>query len=295
MLNVVVYGNGNVAKMAMEAIRHSGDMSLAGVVYPKFAGQTLADGVKIVKDVDELPACDVAVLALPTRLVPDTAARLLEKGIHTTDSYDIHGDIPAIRSRLSEIAIAGGACSILSAGWDPGADSVVRALLEAMAPQGITYTNFGPGMSMGHSVAARAVPGVKDALSMTIPLGTGVHRRMVYVQLAEGHTLQDVTARIKADDYFSHDETLVFAVDNVGELRDMGHGVHMTRKGVSSGVHNQLFTFEMCCNNPALTAQVMVCAARAAARQKPGCYTMIEIPPVDFLCVDKDEAVRRLV
>ena len=69
----------------------------------------------------------------------------------------------------------------MAAGWDPGTDSVVRTLLEAMAPKGHTYTNFGPGMSMGHTVAVKAIPGVKDALSMTIPLGTGIHRRMVYV------------------------------------------------------------------------------------------------------------------
>ena len=35
--------------------------------------------------------------------------------------------------------------------------------------KGISYTNFGPGMSMGHSVVARSKAGVKDALSMTIP------------------------------------------------------------------------------------------------------------------------------
>ena len=79
-----------------------------------------------------------------------------------------------------------GSVAIISAGWDPGSDSVVRSLLEAIAPKGITYTNFGPGRSMGHSVAVRAIDGVKDALSMTIPTGTGIHRRMVYVELEEG-------------------------------------------------------------------------------------------------------------
>jgi diaminopimelate dehydrogenase len=55
-----------------------------------------------------------------------------------------------------------------------------------MVPQGITYTNFGPGMSMGHTVVIKSFPGVENALSMTIPLGTSVHRRMVYVQLQAG-------------------------------------------------------------------------------------------------------------
>ena len=79
-----------------------------------------------------------------------------------------------------------GCVSILSAGWDPGSDSMVRALMLAMAPNGLTYTDFGPGRSMGHTVAVKAIAGVKDALSMTIPLGTGIHRRMVYVELEDG-------------------------------------------------------------------------------------------------------------
>lgn len=69
----------------------------------------------------------------------------------------------------------------------------------------------------------------------------------------------------------------------------------MERKGVSGATHNQLFRFEMRINNPALTAQVMVAALRAAARQKPGCYTMIEIPVIDYLPGDREAWIRKLV
>ncbi|MDX7019132.1 diaminopimelate dehydrogenase, partial [Klebsiella aerogenes] len=79
----------------------------------------------------------------------------------------------------------------------------------------ITYTNFGPGMSMGHSVAAKAIDGVRDALSMTIPLGTGVHRRMVYVELETGANFAQVEQAIKADSYFSSDEAHIKQVDSV--------------------------------------------------------------------------------
>ena len=92
-------------------------------------------------------------------------------------------------------------------------------------------------MSMGHSVVARSKKGVKNALSMTIPLGEGIHRRMVYVELEDGYTVEQVYDELKADDYFAHDELHVFAVKSVDEVRDMGHGVHMTRKGVSAGTY----------------------------------------------------------
>ena len=128
-------------------------------------------------------------------------------------------------------------------------------MLEAIAPKGITYTNFGPGMSMGHTVAVKAIDGVKAALSMTIPTGTGIHRRMVYIELKDGYKFEEVSAAIKADPYFVNDETHVKQVPSVDALLDMGHGVNLTRKGVSGKTQNQLFEFNMRINNPALTAR----------------------------------------
>ena len=216
-------------------------------------------------------------------------------GINTVDSFDIHTQITSLRRTLNETAKAHNAVSIIAAGWDPGSDSVVRTLLEAIAPKGITYTNFGPGRSMGHSVAVRAIAGVKDALSMTIPVGTGIHRRMVYVELEEGADFKTVEAAIKSDAYFVNDETHVIQVPCVDDLNDVGHGVNLVRKGVSGKTHNQLFEFDMKINNPALTAQVLVCVARASMRQQPGCYTMIEVPVIDLLEGDREELIAHLV
>ncbi len=294
MIRVAVFGYGNVGKAVVEACLNSGDMELVGIVGRSMAGQVV-DGFTIAADVKELPEFDVAILSLPTRMVPYMAERLLKKGICSVDSYDIHTSILEVRAQLDKAAKEGGSRAVTAAGWDPGSDSVIRTMMEAMAPKGVTYTNFGPGMSMGHSVAVKAIEGVKDALSVTIPTGTGIHRRMVYVELEEGYTLEQVTKMIKADDYFVHDETYVNQVTDIRDIMDVGHGVHIERKGVSGMTHNQLFEFNMKINNPALTAQVMVCAARAAMRQQPGCYTLIEIPPVDFLEMSREEAVKKLV
>lgn len=105
-------------------------------------------------------------------------------------------------------------------------------------------------MSMGHTVAVKAVKGVKNALSMTIPLGTGIHRRMVYVELEDGADFETVAAAIKNDDYFRHDETHVMQVPDVDALKDMGHGVDLVRKGVSGATQNQRMGFTMSINNP---------------------------------------------
>ena len=84
---------------------------------------------------------------------------------------------------------------------------MVRALSEVMAPRGLPY-EFRTGYVHGHSVAAKAVPGVKDALSMTIPAGSGRHRRQVYVELEQGAEFEQIREQIMLDPYFNKDETL---------------------------------------------------------------------------------------
>lgn len=296
-IRAAVVGYGNIGKFTLEALEAASDFEVAGIVRRHGAENKPAElaNYPVVKDIKELQDVDVAILATPTRSVEKYAKEILALGINTVDSFDIHTQITDLRRSLGETAKAHNAVSIISAGWDPGSDSVVRALLQAIAPKGITYTNFGPGRSMGHSVAVRAIPGVKDALSMTIPVGTGIHRRMVYVELEEGADFKTVEAAIKADAYFVNDETLVIQVPCVDDLNDVGHGVNLVRKGVSGKTHNQLFEFDMKINNPALTAQVLVCVARASMKQQPGCYTMIEVPVIDLLEGDREELIAHLV
>lgn len=295
MIKAVIVGYGNIGRYTLDALLAAGDFEIAGIV--RRDATNVPDelkGYKVVSDLSAVEA-DVAILCTPTRKVEEYAKKALALGMNTVDSFDIHTGIADLRRELDAEAKRHGKVSVISAGWDPGSDSVVRALLQACAPKGITYTNFGPGMSMGHTVAVKAIEGVKAALSMTIPLGTGIHRRMVYVELCDGYKLADVAAAIKADPYFASDETHVIEVDSVDEVKDMGHGVNMVRKGVSGTTQNQRFEFDMSINNPALTAQILVGAARAAMKQRPGAYTMIEIPVIDLLEGDRETLIRHLV
>jgi diaminopimelate dehydrogenase len=291
MIRVAIVGFGNIGKAVYEAVKRSEDLALSCVV----SSRDVDVDVPVIKNIDDLKDVDVAILCSPSRSVPELASKLLSKGICTADSYDIHTNIAEVRLKLDAVAKENNASAIMSAGWDPGSDSVVRALMTAMIPRGITYTNFGPGMSMGHTVAVKAVSGVKNALSMTIPSGAGVHKRMVYVELEDGADFDEVARAIKEDEYFAHDETHVALVDSVDALKDMGHGVNIFRKGVSGSTDNQRAEFNMSINNPALTGQILASSARAVVKQAPGCYTMIQIPPIDFLDGDTDELIKALV
>ena len=285
MIRVAVLGYGNIGRSAEQAINAAPDMELAGVFHHN--------------DCLECIDADVVLVCTPTREVQKFAAVLAARGICTVDSFDIHGQIWNLRTALNPVCLTNKTVSVISAGWDPGTDSMIRALLTVMAPKGLTYTNFGPGRSMGHTVAAKAIKGVKNALSMTIPLGTGIHRRMVYVELEDGADFKTVEAAVLADDDFAHDETHVIAVESVDALNNVAHGVNLVRSGVSGETHNQRFEFNMSINNPALTGQVMVSCARAAVRMRErgeyGARTMIELRPIDLLAGETENLVKALV
>ncbi len=291
MIKAAIVGYGNIGRGVHEAIDACTDIALKYIVEIS----EIEVDIPVLKDISMLQDVDVAILSLPSRVVPSAAAKLLSKGIYTVDSFDIHTQILDVRSKLDKVAKENNCASVTAAGWDPGTDSILRTLFLAMLPKGLTYTNFGPGMSMGHTVAAKSIKGVKDALSMTIPAGAGVHRRMVYVEIAPGAEFSCVSEAILKDDYFCHDETKVIQVESVEMLKDVGHGVSMMRKGVSGKTDNQRLEFNMSINNPALTGQILVSSARAALKQKPGCYTLIEIPPIDFLPGNRDNLIKTLV
>ncbi len=296
-IRAAVVGYGNIGRYSVEALEAAKDFEIAGIVRRQGDKDKPLEltPYEVVDDIAKLKDVDVAILATPTRSCPEYAERIVALGINTVDSFDIHTSILDYRREQMEHCKKSGRVSVISAGWDPGSDSVVRVLMESLAPKGLTYTNFGPGMSMGHSVCVRSKKGVKNALSVTIPLGEGIHRRMVYVELEDGATLDEVTKEVKADPYFAHDETHVFAVTSVDDVRDMGHGVNLVRKGVSGQTPNQRIEFNMSINNPALTAQVLVNVARASTRLAPGCYTMPEIPVIDMLPGTREEIVATLV
>jgi diaminopimelate dehydrogenase len=48
-------------------------------------------------------------------------------------------------------------------------------------------------------------------------------------------------------------------------------------------------------NNPALASQLMVGCARAARKQNPGAYTILELPVIDLLPGEREEWITKLI
>lgn len=298
-IGVAVIGSGNVGGFVLKALTDTDDMALQGIVETEEMLPFLAKaypGVPITADIAELAGVDVAILCLPSSLVPDIAPRILGRGIGTVDAFDIHGkEIMNLKQRLHIASVENNAVSITGAGWDPGTDSMIRAIFQMMTPKGHTYTNFGPGISMGHTVEAKRVKGVRQALAVTVPKGYGSHKRLVYVELDDGTELKEVVKEIQSNSYFRKDETVVIETEDVSEVLDFGHGVSIKRTGVASLTHNQQFKYQASITNPAVTAQVMVTAARAAVRQAPGNYLLLELPLIDFFPLNNYKILSALV
>lgn len=150
-IRAAIVGYGNIGKYVLEALQAAPDFEIAGIV--RRDANNVPDELReypVVEGIENLQDVAVAILCTPTRKVEDFAIKALSLGINTVDSFDIHTQIADLRSRLDAIAKKHNSVSITAAGWDPGSDSIVRALMEACAPKGITYTNFGPGMSGTH-------------------------------------------------------------------------------------------------------------------------------------------------
>ena len=303
-----IYSLGNIGTYAVQTLQTMPDCIPLGVIRRSESlgtKQLALRGLPEYASFDDLVANqgkpDVILNAAPSRQVPETSAQFLKYGCCVVDSFDIHDRVPDVFEQLDAVAKSANTVSILSAGWDPGTDSMIRALFCAMIPCGTSFTNFGRGRSMGHSVAARAIKGVADATSITIPIGGGRHSRLVYVVLKDGFTLDEVFKAIKADPYFANDPLEVRAVtqEELPLVADNSHGVLLERSGASGMTDNQRLSFEMKINNPALTAQIMASCARAAIRMRKrgtfGAFTMIDLPPVDLLPCDRLENIKHLV
>jgi len=299
-IKVAVMGCGHIGIYAARAAQLAADMHLIGAVELPTRIEAVRHelpGVTLATSLEALPEKPtVVILALPTRTVEKVAPTLLAQGIHTVDCFDMHGGpFLQLKATLDPIARANQAAAVMGAGVDPGVSTLIRALFEIWAPTGLTYVTYGPGMSMGHTVAAKSYAGVKDALSITRPGDPGCHKRDLYLELEPGADFESVKAAILQDSYFCHDDVRVFQVDDVTPLVDMGHRIDVRRKGGASGVDNQLLHFETTFHNPASTAQVMVGCARACTRLSAGAHTLLEIPPYMYLPEDLTGLVKRLV
>lgn len=320
---VAIVGYGNVGRGVRHAIAKSSDMTLAGIVTrdPKRIEKEAA-GVPVYAKDDEAEwsrklAADVAVLCGGSAVDLPEQGPYFARFFNTVDSFDTHHDIPAYFATMDTVAKKAGKVSVISTGWDPGTFSLERVLADAFIPGAAHYTFWGPGVSQGHSDAARHVKGVKDARQYTIPVQEALdrvrsgenpsfstrekHRRLVYVVAEEGADRSRIEKDIREmPNYYADYDTEVRFVTEAEMKRDHAaypHAGFVLASGKTGAASKAIVEYR--CewgSNPEATGSILVAHARAAARfareKRFGAYTILDIP-ASYLSPRSAEELRR--
>lgn len=279
-LRLAVIGLGRLGRACAEVILDAEDLALAGVVRRPASLALPLPNVTAVSHFTELDGVDAAIVCVPTEHALEAIIKLLQHRIPIVECATVHGD--AFRTRKADIermAKRHRVAAVLGAGWDPGALSLFRALFALLTPKGHTKITDRPGHSLHHGLAVKAMPGVKDALCAEFPAGNGNIQRYVYVELREGADFEQVSQAIRSDPLFLDEESLVFPVESVAFLEDAGCGVVMERRGESGRTGHQFLMLEARFDITALTSEIMVAAARALPRLRPGAHSLLDMPP----------------
>jgi diaminopimelate dehydrogenase len=319
VINVAIVGYGNVGRGVIAALGASTDMKLVaafsrrpeqvakhlkGVEVLNTEKFTLPKGMKI----------DVAILCGGSKEDVPVQGPMFAKKFSTVDSFDTHADIPSYFKKMDSIAKKNGSVSIISAGWDPGIFSLERTMGDAFLPGGKGFTFWGPGVSQGHSDAARTVEGVLDARQYTLPIEGALnkvrggktpdftkrqmHRRVAYVVAAKGADKEKIRrAIVGMPNYYSdYDTEVIFISEKEMAKKHYAypHGGFVLTSGTVGKNSRQILEYSCKLeSNPGFTGSVLVACARAAYRLKKqgqaGAYTMLDIPPALYSPHSTDE------
>lgn len=282
-LRLAVIGFGHLGRSCAQAIQRDEQLILAGIVRrPERCSEALPQPFKEVPVADHisgLPRVDAALLCLPSEMVVGAAHDLLQQGVPVIECATFHGEeFIEHKNAIDRVAVRHKTPAIVGAGWDPGALSLFRNLFALFCPHGHTEITRRPGINLHHSSIAGAIPGVKGAMATEHRSANGVQQNYLYIELEEGADAKQVEQAIRKDPLFVGEETLVFPVDSMAELEEEGHGVLMERRGTAGTAEHQLFLLEARFSEYALSAQVMVTAARAMTHRGKRAYSLFDLP-----------------
>lgn len=314
MLNIGIYGYGNLGKGVEAAVSLNDDTKLVGVFTRRDPeGVRIAtDGVGVYRtsdldrfknEIDVLIICGGSATDLP-EMTPTLA-----KDFNVIDSFDTHAKIPEHFDNVDAAAKAGDKIAMISGGWDPGLFSLARLYMNSVLPVGCDYTFWGRGVSQGHSDAIRRIKGVADARQYTVPVESAVeavrngedpvlttrekHTRECFVVAEEGADLAYIENAIKTmPNYFADYDTTVHFISAEEMARDhsaLPHGGSVIRSGKTGfgqeNTHVCEFSLKLD-SNPEFTGSVLVAFARAIKkmydRGDRGCKTVFDVAPADL-------------
>jgi diaminopimelate dehydrogenase len=282
-LRIAVIGAGRLGRACAETILRSDDLHLAGIVRrSESLGREMPSALREVRtaaDLQALGAVNVALVCVPAERVTEWAHNLLQHGVPVVEcAAGPCAPVNAWHEKLHHLAERHHAPAVTGAGWDPGAVDCFHRLFAMLVPKGREEMTNRPGVSLHHTLTARAIEGVKDALCTELRRADGGLQRYVYIELTAGADADRVAATIRAEPLFLNEETLVFPVESIAALEEEGAGIVLQRRGSAGSADHQLLLLEARFDRAALAAQVMVAAAQAIPGLRPGGYSLSDLP-----------------
>jgi diaminopimelate dehydrogenase len=282
-LRLAIVGLGTIGKACAELIARSHDLAVGAFVRQPASGAVgLPDHLRhipLLTHVGQVGEVDGALICVPTNAVMEAASQILQHGIPIVDCAILHGEsFHAHKEAIGKLAFQHNAPAIVGAGWDPGALSVFRSWLALLTPGGMTETTHRPGITLRHTVMAKSVVGVKDALCTEVRATDGRVQRYVYIELEKGANAEFVAQAIRADPLFLGEETQVFPMESLASLEQEGRGVVLDRRSSPQRLGSQHFMLEGRFDEAVVTAEVMLAAARALPDLDPGAYSLVDLP-----------------
>jgi len=321
-IRIGIAGFGNVGRGAALAVNANPDMELKAIFtrrdptsldignigVPVLSVESAAD---MIDDIDVMLLCGGSATDLPEQ------APYFASMFNIVDSYDTHAKIPEYMASID--AVATKTTAIISAGWDPGPFSMMRALFESVLPDGATYTFWGKGVSQGHSDAIRRINGVLHAVQYTIPIESAVNavrsgerpvlearqkmKRDCFVVAEDTADKAVIEETIKnMPHYFADYDTTVTFIDIEEfekEHTEMPHGGMVLRSG-NTGKNSQVMEFSLKLeSNPEFTGSIIATYARAAYRMSKegifGAKTVFDVPLSYLHPSDRTSIIRDLL
>ena len=282
-LRLAIVGLGKVGQACAELTALSHDLTVGAFVRrPASGAEGLPDHLRhipLLTHVGQVREVDGALICVPTNAVMEAASQILQHGIPVVDCAILHGEsFHAHKAAIHKLALHHHAPAIVGAGWDPGALSVFRSWLALLTPGGMTETTHRPGITLRHTVMAKSVVGVKDALCTEVRATDGRVQRYVYIELEKGANAEVVAQAIRADPLFLGEETQIFPMESLASLEQEGRGVVLDRRSSPQRLGRQHFMLEGRFDEAVVTAEVMLAAARALPDLDPGAYSLADLP-----------------
>lgn len=294
-IGMAIIGFGKVGNVCGELLLSSYDLALSGIIRrPESLAQSLPnifDGIPVVSHLSEIPDATCALLCVPSAVTEGMAHDILQMRIPIVECAMLHGQaFHAHKDAIHRAAIRHKVPAIVGAGWDPGAASLFRSLFAMLTPNGHTHTSHRSGKNLHHTITVESVPGVKNALCTEQRTPEGKLQRYIYVEIEQEADQERVLEAIRADPLFLEEETLVFPVDTVAALEEQGQGLVLERRGRVGQIGHQHLLMEARVNVVALTAEVMLSAARALPTLQAGAHSLHEIPLGNLWGAQQDHA-----